>query len=280
MTKLIPMAILATAILLSFACSIGGEFDPKDIILERMLEVTSTNYKTQLTADVIPFYLLYRREVRNTEEYKAVMRSEWDGEKFNLGQDINKVEQVIKVSAGQAYYLVSGAFDFDEIKEFMEEAGYLPLPYWHERDIYAWQNIRDENIRSVILFPDSNSYYFDEGFPFVERVLKALDEGEGFMGRSDDIIKLLDWTDSSAFTSDVMSYCPLGIHGAGPPNGCLAVAWSVTPGEETTTQISYAGLFDSPENAESYVLEMEDPEITDLEFSENLVTFTIIRRDP
>ena len=129
------------------------------------------------------FTLLYRREVRNTEEYKAVMRSEWDGEKFNLGQDIDKVEQVVKVSAGQAYYLVSGAFDFDEIKEFLEEAGHLPLPYWHERDIYAWQDVRDENIRSVILFPDSNSYYFDEGFPFVERVLKALDEGEGFIGQ-------------------------------------------------------------------------------------------------
>ena len=44
--------------------------------------------------------------------------------------------------------------------------------------------------------------------------------------------------------------------------------------------ISYAGLFDSPVNAESYVLEIEDPEITDLKFSENLVTFTIILRDP
>ena len=282
-TKLITLAILATVVLLSFACSTGRVVDPKDLILERMLEVNSANYKTQLTADVIPFYLLNRRDVRNAEEYKAVIRSEWDGEKFNLGQDIDKVEQVIKVSAGQAYYLVSGAFDFDEIKEFMEEAGYLPLPYWHERDIYAWQDVRDENIRSVILFPDSNSYYFDEGFPFVERVLKALDEGEGFSDRSDDIIKLLDWSDSSAFTSDVKGYCPLGIHGAGPPNGCLAVAWSASPGDETKTQHSYAGLFDSPENVESYVLEIEafyDVEITDLEVSENLVTYTIIRTNP
>ena len=284
MTRFITLVILATAILLSFACATGEATDPRDLILERMREVSSTNYKTHLTADVIPPQLLQQQSV---EAYRADLRSEWDGEKFNLGQDIDKVEQEMRVSAGNAaYFLVSGDFDFDEIEEFLEKKFYKPQEYWHERGIYTWHTgSANPTLLTAILFPDSGFYYFDEANPYLESFWKSLDQGEGFKDSSDDLRKLLDRTDSSAFTSEVMSDCSMVEDLS--LNGCMGLSWSAIGGDETTARLSYAVLFDSPENAEAGAPEIEadikneakeygqDVELTDLEVSENLVTFNL-----
>ena len=284
MTRFITMAILATAILLSFACATGEATDPRDLILERMREVSSTNYKTHLTADVIPPQLLQQQSV---EAYRADLRSEWDGEKFNLGQDIDKVEQVMRVSAGNAtYFLVSGDFDFGEIEEFLEQNSYKPQEYWHERGIYTWHtDSANPTLLTAILFPDSGFYYFDEANPYLESFWKSLDQGEGFKDSSDDLRKLLDRTDSSAFISEVMSDCSMVEDLS--LNGCMGLSWSAIGGDETTARLSYAVLFDSPENAEAGAPEIEadikneakeygqNVELTDLEVNENIVTFNL-----
>ena len=154
-TKLFIPAILATAVLLSFACATGEVANPKDYILEDAIEVISTNYKVQPTSDVFPLPLLGLRSLNNVEAYIAAKKYGRDSVQPDSAlEEIGRVEQVISVSAGGGtYYLVSGDFDFVKIEDSLRKESYIPREDWHKKDIYLWSGISqmqgDEN---VILF--------------------------------------------------------------------------------------------------------------------------------
>ena len=287
MTRVIIQALIAAAILLSLACATGEAADPRDYILEGAQEVLSTNYRTQLTAAVVPPGLLALRRVENTEAFRADLRYSWDSEAFNLGQDAGRVEQVVSVSGrGGTYNLVSGDFDFDGIEDFFRKNAYSANTYWHERDIYVWHGTTpDAVVQSIILIPDGGFYYFGDGRTLVEAFLAALDKGVGFTDDSSELGKLLNRTDSSSFTSAIRADCSM-LEDL-PLNGCLGLSWSAKGGDETSTQLSYAVLFGNPKNAQSAAPEIEadieremkdsgqDYEFTELEVSGDLVTFNL-----
>ncbi len=96
---------MATTILLSLVCAAGEAAGPRDYILEDASEVISTNYKVQLTSDVIPLPLLGLRSLDNVGACEVAKKYGRDGERFNSEPgEIGRVERVISVSAGGGTY--------------------------------------------------------------------------------------------------------------------------------------------------------------------------------
>ena len=227
----------------------GGDFgSPETLILEDASSVDITNIKALLESSDIPAYFLSEDE--DPEDFKDRWRDEWEDDSRALATDPDVVthDTSIDASVGR-YYITSGEFDFNAIKNELEDQGYDDGTY---RDQEIWESERGD--RSFALF-ESAGFYVSGPTDAVKEVLKAIDRGKGFMATEADLRRAIDKIDGGALFVSAESNCS-NLRTA--PNGCRAISLAITGGTEDSTEVTGSAVFSSERRAESGIDDLED----------------------
>lgn len=244
--KSVSLLALALSITLGAACGgfAGGAPDnPSDFILEDSVSVELTNYKDILGAASIPARLGamvgYSWDV---DEFQDELRDAWDDDGIALETAPDAVEQVALIrTENTTYAVIKGDFDFEDMKEALEDEDYDDGTY-REREIW------EEDGLSVALFEGSGIYVAGES-GIVKKILRAIDQGEGFMETSDELRQALDRVERNALAVRASTNCSRSY--ASDANGCRAIAIAVIGGDEDTTMYTNVAVFSSERRAET-----------------------------
>ena len=249
--RIIVSALFALVLAALAAC--GGSdvgnapSDPKGLFLEDAYSVEITNVRALLESSAIPAFFLDEDE--DPEDFKDDWRDDWEDKSRALATASNAVTQDIQVSAAVGgYYITKGEFDFNAIKNELEDQGYDDGTY---RDQEIWES---ENGSAVALFESAGSYVYGST-DTVKEVMKAIARGEGFMTNEADLRRALDVVDGGALSVNVETDCSSL---ASSLNGCRAYAGAITGGDEDSMELTGAAVFSSERRAESGMDDIED----------------------
>ena len=287
--KSILFALLPLALAAQAACGGGGASapgDPTELILEAATYVNIVDMKSLLESTPFPAFPSGSDDVPDAQD---AWRDLWDDSDYAFETNPDIVTALITV---QVYYdfetipytIINGEFDFDSIKNELEDEGF-------EEDSYHNQTIWEkDNGKSVALFEDVNTYVYGNS-DTIREVLNAIDRGTGFIAADSDMKRAMDAAGDGLIrnaTEDCDVIFIVGYRGD-TFKGCNVYAEAVTGGDYDETKMTMAFVFRSERRAESGMEFLEDliegsdgidTDIDEIEVSGNVVTAkTTIYRD-
>ena len=288
--RAILAAILIPALASLAACGmIGGEGgggapgNAVEFVLEDATSITLINIGDILAAESVPARL--GSLIGNNwdiDEFQDELRDDWDEDANAFETDPESVQQLMAIGTPDGgYVIVKGNFNFEDIKAALEDEDYDDGTY-REREIW------EDGGASVALFEGSGIYVVGASSQ-IKKILRALDQGDGFMESTTELRQALDRAQSGALAVAAAANCS-GTYAANA-NGCRAAAIAITGGNEDTTIYANAAVFSSERRAETALDDIEeaieddiDNEIADLDINEiqrngEIVTFRTTRHE-
>lgn len=280
--KIILAAILIPALAACGAVGGGGggggaPGNAVEFVLEDATSITLLNIDDILTADGIPAQLggIFGGNW-DIDEFQDELRDFWDEDDNAFETDPESIEQLMLISVPDgAYVIVKGNFNFEDIKAALEDEDFDDGTY-REREIW------EDGSAAVALFEGSGIYVVGASSQ-VKKILRALDQNDGFMQSAAELRQAFDRAQSGALALSAADSCS-GTY-ASNSNGCRAAAIAVTGGNEDTTTFTAVAVFSSERRAETALDDIEeaieddiDNEIVDLDINEiqrsgEIVTF-------
>ena len=288
--RAILAAILIPALASLAACGMiggggggGAPGNAVEFVLEDATSITLLNIGDILAAESVPARL--GSLIGNNwdiDEFQDELRDDWDEDSNAFETDPESVQQLLAIgSPDGGYVIVKGNFNFEDIKAALEDEDYDDGTY-REREIW------EDGGASVALFEGSGIYVVGASSQ-IKKILRALDQGDGFMESTTELRQALDRAQSGALAVAAAANCS-GTYAANA-NGCRAAAIAITGGNEDTTTYANAAVFSSERRAETALDDIEeaieddiDNEIADLDINEiqrngEIVTFRTTRHE-
>ena len=241
----------------SAAAGIGSESGPLSYALEDIGSIGMLNIAAILESAEIPAHLVRIGRIRvpvdgidEPEEWKEEWEDEWDGLFFGLVGEVLSLNDITSVvyqgtEDGELGVLLFGKFDFDEVREFLEDEE-------REQDTYRGFEIWDNEIA---LLEDRGLIALNSG-EFVKDLLKALDTGEGFLDDTGKLRAGLDKAGEGLFLAGSTS-CGDSVFRPSL-RSCEAVVEVIKGGDPDTTEITAVYVFSSERRAESGMEDLEE----------------------
>ncbi len=288
--RAILAAILIPALASLAACGMiggggggGAPGNAVEFVLEDATSITLINIGDILNAESVPARL--GSLIGNNwdiDEFQDELRDDWDEDSNAFETDPESVRQLMAVgSPDGGYVIVKGNFNFEDIKAALEDEDYDDGTY-REREIW------EDGGASVALFEGSGIYVVGASSQ-IKKILRALDQGDGFMESTTELRQALDRAQNGALAVAAAANCS-GTYAANA-NGCRAAAIAITGGNEDTTLYANAAVFSSERRAETALDDIEeaieddiDNEIVDMDINEiqrngEIVTFRTTRHE-
>ena len=288
--KAILAAVLIPALALAAACgAIGGgggggaPGNAVEFVLEDATSITLINIGGILSAESVPARLgdIFGGGW-DIDEFQDELRDDWDEDDNAFETDPESVQQFMAIgSPNGGYVIVKGNFNFEDIKAALEDEDYDDGTY-REREIW------EDGNTSVALFEGSGVYVVGDSGQ-IKKILRALDQNDGFMESTAELRQALDRAQNGALAVAAADNCS-GTYAANA-NGCRAAATAITGGNEDTTTYTSAAVFSSERRAETALDDIEeaieddiDNEIVDMDINEiqrsgEIVTFRTTRHE-
>lgn len=289
--KAILAAVLIPALTALAACGFvgggggggGAPGNAVEFVLEDATSITLINIGDILNAESVPAQLgSIMGNSWDIDEFQDELRDDWDEDANAFETDPESVQQLMAIGAPDGgYVIVKGNFNFEDIKSALEDDDYDDGTY-REREIW------EDGGSSVALFEGSGIYVVGSSSQ-IKKILRALDQNDGFMESTTELRQALDRAQGGALAIIAAANCSLTY--ARNANGCRADAIAVTGGNEDTTTFTAAAVFSSERRAETALDDIEeaieddiDNEIADLDINEiqrngEIVTFKTTRHE-
>ena len=288
--RAILAAVLIPALASLAACGMiggggggGAPGNAVEFVLEDATSITLINIGDILSAESVPARL--GSLIGNNwdiDEFQDELRDDWDEDANAFETDPESVQQLLVIgSPDGGYVIVKGNFNFEDIKAALEDEDYDDGTY-REREIW------EDGGASVALFEGSGIYVVGASSQ-IKKILRALDQGDGFMESTTELRQALDRAQNGALAVVAAANCS-GTYAANA-NGCRAAAIAITGGNEDTTAYANAAVFSSERRAETALDDIEeaieddiDNEIVDMDINEiqrsgEIVTFRTTRHE-
>ena len=287
--KAILAAILIPALAAAACGAIGGgggggaPGNAVEFVLEDATSITLINIGGILAAESVPARLgSIVGSGWDIDEFQDELRDDWDEDSNAFETDPESVQQLLAIgSPNGGYVIVKGNFNFEDIKAALEDEDYDDGTY-REREIW------EDGGASVALFEGSGVYVVGDSGQ-IKKILRALDQNDGFMEPATELRQALDRAQNGALAVAAADNCSATY--AANANGCRAAAIAVTGGNEDTTTYTSAAVFSSERRAETALDDIEeaieddiDNEIVDMDINEiqrsgEIVTFRTTRHE-
>ena len=292
------VAVIAIAALFGTACggggnggSAGGGANPQALILETAPFVAVQNVAAILNSESLEEipqqltrFIVFNMPGSNFENPEA-WKDEWrdtfsDGMPGWLGNSI-ELDQVTYVVAhgltgtyaqGTFGLVIAGDFDFDDIREALDESGLKESDY---RDFETWDDL------TIALLEDRGIIVFSKDI--VQPFLKALDAGEGFLDDENPLKQALD-KEGKALAIHGDANCASSLFFSISSRRCEALVEAIEGGDAYTNNISGVYVFRSENSAEDALENIEDAiedqelwdaDIENIERDGELVTYKV-----
>lgn len=288
--RAILAAILIPALAAAAACgAIGGgggggaPGNAVEFVLEDATSITLLNIGDILAAESVPAQIgdIFGGGW-DIDEFQDELRDFWDETDTAFETDPESVQQLMTIgSPNGGYVIVKGNFNFEDIKAALEDEDYDDGTY-REREIW------EDGSASVALFEGSGVYVVGDSGQ-IKKILRALDQNDGFMESTAELRQALDRAQNGALAVAAADNCSATY--ASNANGCRAAATAITGGNEDTTAYTSAAVFSSERRAETALDDIEeaieddiDNEIVDMDINEiqrsgEIVTFRTTRHE-
>ena len=225
-----------------------------DIVSFELLNIAAIMESSEIPAQIVgaasPVMNFPTGPLDDAEEWKMEWEDAWERQFFGMVGEAIFMPDIVhlvtqRTEDGDLGFVLFGSFDFDDIREFLEE-------HEGEEDIYREFELWNDN---VALLEDQGIIALSNA-DFVKDLLKALDTGNGFLDDT-GALKAGLYRAGEGLALNANTNCQNTLFPAGL-RGCAVAIEVVKGGDPDTTELTAVYVFSSERRAELGLDDLQD----------------------